>query len=65
MNFLKNMEVIQLDEIVLNTEEAAEFIRVKKSQLYKLVSENKIPHHRVVGKLVFFKGELIEWIRKN
>lgn len=50
----------------LNLVEAAKYLSISQSHLYKLTSQRKIPSHKPNGKyLYFFKDELDEWIRKT
>lgn len=50
----------------LGLEEAATYLHVSKSYLYKLTSTNRIPYYKPSGKLVFFdKRELDQWILQN
>lgn len=50
----------------LNLVEAAKYLSISQSHLYKLTSQRKIPSHKPNGKyLYFFKEELDEWIRKS
>lgn len=51
---------------VLNLEEAASFLGIAKSTLYKMTHENRIPYYKPAGKLIYFeKSVLLEWIRSN
>ncbi|WP_297092210.1 helix-turn-helix domain-containing protein [uncultured Draconibacterium sp.] len=45
---------------VLNMDEAAEYTGLKKSYLYVLTSENRIPCYRPFGKKIFFKRQELE-----
>lgn len=50
----------------LNLVEAAKYLSISQSHLYKLTSQRKIICHKPNGKyLYFFKEELDEWIRKT
>lgn len=50
----------------LTLEEAAEFLGFRKSYLYRMVSERKIPHYKPFGKLVYFdRSELEELLKTN
>ena len=50
----------------LNFDEAARYLDVSKSHLYKLTSTNKIPHWKPQGKRVYFtKAELDSWLLRN
>lgn len=48
---------------ILTIEEAAEFLSVSKSYLYKQTSAQRIPHYKPTGKRCYFRrSELEEWI---
>ncbi|WP_020402108.1 helix-turn-helix domain-containing protein [Gracilimonas tropica] len=48
----------------LNVEEAAEFLDLSKSHLYKLTSRGEIPHYKPTGKRLYFLPEdLIEYLK--
>ena len=44
------------------TEELADFLRIKSRKVYDLVSKDSVPHSRVMGKLLFSKVEISNWI---
>ncbi len=49
---------------VLTLEEAAKYLGVTRSMLYKLTHENRLPYFKPSGKLVFFeKKDLLDWVR--
>lgn len=48
--------------VFLNIDEAAEFIKMKKSSIYQLVFQRKIPHCKRGKILLFDKAELTRWI---
>ncbi len=51
---------------LLNLNQAAQYLSISHSQLYKYTSQRKIPFHKPAGKyLYFFKNELDEWIHQN
>lgn len=51
---------------VLTTEEAAAYMGMRKSYLYKLTMNKKIPHYKPMGKVVYFqRKELEEWLLSN
>lgn len=56
----------QKDQQPLNFVEAAKYLSISQSTLYKLSYQRKIPSHKPSGKLLyFFKHELDEWIAKG
>ena len=51
---------------VLTTEEAAAYMGMRKSYLYKLTMNKKIPHYKPMGKVCYFqRRELEEWLLSN
>ena len=44
------------------TDELAKFLRIKPRKVYDLISKGNIPHSRVMGKLLFSKIEISNWI---
>lgn len=76
---LKTMEPEQLKERLdkieamlfankgmLTSQEAADYMGISLSMLYKMTSTLEIPHYKPRGKMVYFdKHELEDWMRKN
>jgi excisionase family DNA binding protein len=61
---LENM-IYQTKEI-FTLEEAALYIGVSRSQMYRLTHLHMIPFYKPSGKLVFFeKSELNKWLRQD
>ena len=50
------------DAVFLNADEASKFVKLKKSYIYQLTYERKIPHYKPGKNLLFKKSELVEWI---
>ena len=49
---------------VLTLEEAALFMGISKSSLYKMTHRHELPFFRPNGKLIYFeKAELLKWMR--
>lgn len=56
----------QRPESYLGAEEAAEFLNISKSHLYKLTFRNRIPFYKPGGKLIYFdRQELLSWIKQG
>jgi excisionase family DNA binding protein len=50
----------------LNLVQAAQYLSISQSHLYKLTSQRKIPSHKPNGKyLYFYKDELDAWVRAS
>ena len=67
---IKRLEKVECDQYVqkdvFTTEEACLFLDISPSQLYKLISKQKIPHYKPRGKMVYFdKKELVKWLKRN
>ena len=50
---------------ILNVDEAAEFISVSKSYIYKLTMDGLIPHYKRGKRLYFKVEELEEWLTEK
>lgn len=50
----------------LNIDEAAEFLGLSKSHLYKLTSSGKLPHYKPGGKTLYFlQSDLLDYIKSG
>ena len=51
---------------VLTSQEAARYMGISKSYLYKLTMRQEIPHYKPSGKMCYFnRHELDGWMQKN
>lgn len=51
---------------VLTSDEAAKYMGVSKSYLYKLTMRQQIPHFKPMGKMCYFNRlELEQWLQSN
>lgn len=51
---------------VLTSDEAAKYLGISKSYLYKLTMSHKIPHYKPMGKMCYFnRMELEQWLQSN
>lgn len=51
---------------VLTSDEAAKYMGISKSYLYKLTMTRKIPHYKPMGKVCYFdRRELENFLRSN
>lgn len=51
---------------VLTSDEAARYMGVSKSYLYKLTMNQQIPHYKPMGKMCYFNRlELEQWLQNN
>ena len=58
--------IINTTKEVLTSNEAAKYMGISKSYLYKLTMGQKIPHYKPLGKMVYFKRvELESWLQSN
>ena len=51
---------------VLTSDEAAKYMGISKSYLYKLTMRRQIPHYKPTGKICYFNRlELEQWLQSN
>lgn len=51
---------------VLTSNEAARYMGISKSYLYKLTMKGEVPHYKPMGKIVYFnRVELEKWLQSN
>ena len=51
---------------VLTSDEAAAYLGMSKSHLYKLTMSRQIPHYKPQGKRCYFnRAELLEWVQQG
>lgn len=51
---------------VLTSDEAARYMGISRSYLYKLTMRKEIPHYKPMGKVVYFnRAELEQWLQSN
>ena len=51
---------------VLTSREAARYLGISQSYLYKLTMRQQIPHYKPMGKMCYFnRHELEEWLQSN
>ena len=51
---------------ILTSEEAAMYLGISKSYLYKLTMRQQIPHYKPMGKMCYFnRAELEAWLQRN
>ncbi len=51
---------------ILTSDEAAKYMGISMSYLYKLTMRREIPHYKPTGKLCYFnRQELINWLQRN
>ena len=46
-------------------DEAAEFLQLAKSTIYRLVSDRSIPFKKMGKRLYFLESQLFEWVRNS
>jgi excisionase family DNA binding protein len=59
-------DILDNGKEVLTVEEAAKFMGMARSSLYKMTCEQSIPFYRPNGKMIYFeKADILSWIRRN
>ena len=64
---IKALESVYLcQKEIFNFDEAALYMGVSKSMLYKMTASRKIPHYKPGGRYIYFeRAELDKWIREG
>ena len=58
--------IIDCSKEVLTSDEAAHYMGISKSYLYKLTMAQQIPHYKPMGKMCYFnREELQNWLQSN
>lgn len=58
--------IINCTKEVLTSDEAARYMGISKSYLYKLTMRKEIPHFKPMGKVCYFNRlELQQWLQRN
>ena len=58
--------IINTQKEVLTSDEAAKYMGISKSYLYKLTMRQQIPHYKPMGKMCYFNRlELEQWLQGN
>lgn len=58
--------IIGTQKDVLTSDEAARYLGISKSYLYKLTMRQQIPHYKPMGKMCYFNREELEsWLQSN
>ena len=60
----KSHESNRIERVFLTFREAQDFLDVSHQTIYKLMSEG-LPSHKIGKKRVFFKEDLIRWIKEH
>lgn len=56
---------MHVDDVLIDIDQAASIVKLKRSTLYALTSKRKVPHYKRGGKLYFDSSELMEWLRQG
>lgn len=58
--------IINCTKEVLTSAEAAKYMGISMSYLYKLTMRQQIPHYKPMGKMCYFnRAELEQWLQGN
>jgi len=50
---------------ILDIKGVSEYTTLSKSTIYKKMSENQIPHHKISGRTLFMIDEIDDWVRND
>lgn len=54
----------EVERVLFTFSEAQEFLRVSHQTLYNLIKDG-LPSHKIGSKRMFFKEDLIDWVKKH
>ena len=54
-----------MEKDILTLEEAAEFLRIGKRSLYRLVKEGQVPGKKILNRWRFDKQSLRKWVNET
>jgi excisionase family DNA binding protein len=54
----------EVERVLFTFSEAQEFLRVSHQTLYKLMKEG-LPSHKIGGRRMFLKEDLVDWIKRH
>lgn len=54
-----------MERTIFNVKEMTKYLSVSESTVRKLVREKKIPHFRILSKILFDKELIDKWINNN
>ena len=50
---------------IMDIQGVAEYTTLSKATIYKKVSLNEIPHHKIGSRTLFFQDEIDPWVRND
>jgi putative molybdopterin biosynthesis protein len=59
------MNAYKDNQTLMSTHEVAEYLRLRERKIYELVAQRSIPHSRVLGKLLFPRALVDEWVNRG
>lgn len=63
VNAIKNK--IEDEKEMLTISEAAKYLQISKSSMYKMTSSHQIPFYKPAGKMIYIhRQDLVDWIKK-
>lgn len=54
-----------MERVIFNVKELTKYLYVSESTVRKLVREKKIPHFRIISKILFDKEQVDNWINNK
>lgn len=66
LDHINGSKAPEADKEIMSLEECAEYTGLKKSTLYQLTSQKKIPHFKPNGHRIFFRrADILQWLQSN
>lgn len=55
----------KINPSLMDIEQAAQYLNISVSYIYKLVAKKGIPHVRIASKILFKQQDLDKWVEKR
>ena len=57
--------IIHMNQTLMTATEVAEYLRMGRSTIYKMVGTGEIPYHRKRGRIIFIGEEIVQWVKSD
>ena len=60
-----SIERVDIEDKILNADEAGKMFGIEASAMYKRAKKNMIPFHKMGRRVYFLKSEIVAFVRNN
>ena len=58
-------EKLETLQILITVKSLSEWIKISSKVIYRLIDKKEIPYIKIVGKYLFDKQQILEWLKFN